>query len=542
MSEIDPVTKWLAVIGKWDFDPNGSATYVTPQLGQRPFGLCVSNYSLSMGEITFDFTQQQGEVDGRIVLGYKSPTEDYLAVGLGGYGHAYTLTHFSLLGGWRELVGVGQKENLVPGRKYQIKIKIEGQAILLEVDGVRAFEYTMSSPMPYGQVGLFAWGESGAIFSQVSLQRTSKDIEQVVVLVHGIRTFAEWQSMLKREFSLIGIPVAPTNYGYFDLLRFLLPVPWFRAEALNRLRILIEQIKADYPRAKISFLAHSFGTYLVSRFLQEQPNFQAHRVVFCGSVVKYNFLFEQIRSRFEAPIVNEASARDPWPLVAQNLSVGYGSVGTRGFNQSIVVVDRWHKGFGHSQYLEQSFCRKFWLPFFSEGIIVESEDVASKPSIWLSMLGFVANKYFLLAVVALLVALWPYIWIENLTPSANQTACADIRKSTSADWRAENIKVDQAGTFYVIVNSVTDFLDHPSLNWIVAHIRAYQLAHQFPTVSFDVMPTASVRGANKMQAIVLARGIPDKAKACEIRLQAMECGIARDAYVYQLGNRPLGCP
>ena len=215
------------------------------------------NVSLSEGEITLDFIRKDNDVDGRVVLGYKSPTEEYLAVGLGG---TIMRTPLRILVCWVDgvkLVGVGHKGNLTSGRTYKLGIKIEGQNVLLEVDGVRAFDHHLSSPVPYGQVGLFAWGESGASFSEV---RTSKEVEQVVILVHGIRTHAEWQSTLKKEFSRVGIPVAPTNYGYFDVFRFLVPVRWFRAEALNRVRILADQVRADYPQAKISFLAHSFGT------------------------------------------------------------------------------------------------------------------------------------------------------------------------------------------------------------------------------------------------------------------------------------------
>ena len=215
-------------------------------------------------------------------------------------------------------------------------------------------------------------------------------------------------------------------------------------------------------------------------------------------------------------------------------------MGTRGFNQP-AIVDRWHKRFGHSQYLERAFCQKYWLPFFSKGIIVESEEVASRPSFWMRLLAFVANKYFLVGLAMIPFLLWPLIWIEDRTPSANQVGCTDIRTSTPTDWRAANLKADQPGAFYVIVSSVTDFREYPLLNKLAARLKAYQLSRQFPTLSFDIMPTTNVTGGNKMQAIVLARGVADKEKACGIQRQAAACGIARDAYVYQLGNRPLGC-
>ena len=542
MSKIELVTKWRGIIGKWNTDSSNSATYVKPQVGEQPFGLCVSNCSLSEGEIAFEILQSSGVVDGRVVLGYRSPTEDYFIIGVGGYGKAYTLSHFSLSGGgWKEIMGVGDPANLPANEKYEVKVKLNQKSIVLEVNGVVVLNHSLASSIPYGQIGLFAWGEHERNFSSISVSRAAKDEDQIVVLVHGIRTHAEWQSMLKREFSQVGITVALTNYGYFDLIRFLLPIQSFRAEALNRLRQLMNDVRANHPRAKISLLAHSFGTYLVSRFIQEETNFPIHRIAFCGSVVRYDFPFEQLRHRFTGPVINEVSSRDPWPLAAEGLSFGYGTAGTRGFNMPS-VTDRWHSGFGHSQYLQQSFCRKYWLPFFSTGIIVESDDDASRPPIWLRLFGLITNKFAILGMLGALYFLFPYIWIEDRTPSANQASCQDIRKSTAGQWRTANLKGgDQIGTHYVIVRSITEFRDYPWLNRLFAQTKAFQLSRQFPTLSFDTMHTTRVSGGNNMQAIVLASGLANKERACEIRQQAATCGVSENAYVYQLGNQALAC-
>ena len=165
-------------------------------------------------------------------------------------------------------------------------------------------------------------------------------------------------------------------------------------------------------------------------------------------------------------------------------------MGTRGFNQP-AIVDRWHKRFGHSQYLERAFCQKYWLPFFSKGIIVESEEVASRPSFWMRLLAFVANKYFLVGLAMIPFLLWPLIWIEDRTPSANQVGCTDIRTSTPTDWRAANLKADQPGAFYVIVSSVTDFREYPLLNELAAR------AEGVPTLSSIPHPKLRHNAHNK---------------------------------------------
>jgi Cyclic nucleotide-binding domain len=56
--------------------------------------------------------------------------------------------------------------------------------------------------------------------------------KHVLFLVHGIRTFSPWQSTLKDElapeFKKAGLELSLTNFGWFDLIRFLAPFNWFR--------------------------------------------------------------------------------------------------------------------------------------------------------------------------------------------------------------------------------------------------------------------------------------------------------------------------
>lgn len=218
-------------------------------------------------------------------------------------------------------------------------------------------------------------------------------VRSVIVLVHGIRTQAPWVAMLRAEFERAGIVVEPTNYGRLDVLRFL----WgSRRAPLDAVWDSVKDVQRLYPNAEISFLAHSFGTYIVSRLLQREFDFKAHRIAFCGSVVHHGFPFKHISERFTAPIVNEVSARDPWPVVGASASWGYGSVGTYGFKVPR-VRDRWHRGFGHSQYLTKEFCTKFWIPFFTRGEIVEGDLVDAQPPMWVQLFSVLHIKYLVVA-------------------------------------------------------------------------------------------------------------------------------------------------
>jgi hypothetical protein len=220
----------------------------------------------------------------------------------------------------------------------------------------------------------------------------------VIILVHGIRDYALWQdrirNVLKEHFT-----VESTNYGRFDLLRFLVPLSHFRNKAIESVWDQIRDVKKQYPDAKFSFVAHSFGTYILAQILSREFDFSAHQVVFCGSVVKYNFPFEQIADRFTTPILNEVGAKDVWPAIAESLTWGYGSAGTYGFRRPR-VRDRWHSGARHGYFLNPEFCKEYWCPFFKEGVIVDGADDPEVPAVWLKALSVIRLKYVLLTLLA----------------------------------------------------------------------------------------------------------------------------------------------
>src|SRR5262249_42968062 len=129
--------------------------------------------------------------------------------------------------------------------------------------------------------------------------------KHVVILVHGIRDFALWQETVGKSMSEGGFQVEFTNYGRFDLLRFLVPLQYFRRRAIEEVLKQIRIAKQTSGAEEISIIAHSFGTYVVSHILQENFDLKFRRIIFCGSVVRYGFPFEQFYQRFDSPILNE---------------------------------------------------------------------------------------------------------------------------------------------------------------------------------------------------------------------------------------------
>jgi hypothetical protein len=224
----------------------------------------------------------------------------------------------------------------------------------------------------------------------------------VVLLVHGIRDYALWQNEIAATLKDRGFIPEPLDYGRYGLLSFLLPIPLFRNFAIRTVRRQMDDVIKQYPNAEISVIAHSFGTWIIAKILQQGFNLKLHRVIFCGSVVPYYFPFEDFSERFDDSIMNEVGDRDPWPALAESMTWGYGSGGTYGFRRPR-VVDRWHKGAHHGYFLNSTFCETYWVPLLRDGTIVKTAQKPRPPQLWVRGISFWRLKY---SVCILLAVTW----------------------------------------------------------------------------------------------------------------------------------------
>jgi hypothetical protein len=251
--------------------------------------------------------------------------------------------------------------------------------------------------------------------------------KHLVILVHGIRDIARWQASISATLRTAGFEVEPTNYGRVSLLEFLLPIPYFRNKAINTIWTQMQQAMQLHPDAKVSIIAHSFGTYVVAKILEKQfiLEGQIQKIVFCGSVVRYNFPFEQFKSRFQHPIINEVGTADPWPALAESVTTSFGSAGTFGFRRP-GVRDRFHNGAGHGHFLTSTFCNTYWVDLFQGKPILEGDIPARDPPLWVVLISIFKIKcivgFALLVYAALLIctSLWgpksysyDFDWTDN---------------------------------------------------------------------------------------------------------------------------------
>jgi hypothetical protein len=195
----------------------------------------------------------------------------------------------------------------------------------------------------------------------------------IVFLLHGIRTQGEWE---QRTASVLEsdplIRARPIRYEFLDVVRFLLPISAFRQGPVRRIVRLIRDELSREP-THLSIVAHSFGTFVVAKILEQESDIRFHRLIFCGSIVQDTFDWGRYGHRLgvdrdgDWQVVNDCGMRDIWPVLAMSITWGYGSSGRFGFGHPR-VKDRFFNT-SHSGFFAEEAVRNYWLPYLSRGEI-----------------------------------------------------------------------------------------------------------------------------------------------------------------------------
>ncbi len=171
MTENKISTSWAAIVGRWSF--NGEqVTYLGTgdEQAKNSFGICVTNTELTEGMISCRTRLADSTVEGKVLLGYRSPTERYILAGLLGWRNAYSIGEYDPSLGWRSLAVAGNADNLSPNQWYTQTVELNGQRLRVSVDNVRVLQHVLKAPAS-GQVGLFAWGNNRVEFEGFTVER-----------------------------------------------------------------------------------------------------------------------------------------------------------------------------------------------------------------------------------------------------------------------------------------------------------------------------------------------------------------------------------
>ncbi|MES9992521.1 MAG: hypothetical protein ABW098_11240 [Candidatus Thiodiazotropha sp.] len=244
--------------------------------------------------------------------------------------------------------------------------------------------------------------------------RSEEYATQALVLIPGIRDWGGWTNIVKEQLKINNhikvIPIRPN--GWIDLLSFLLPPLHKYAE-----KSVSKQINAlkNHNYYEISFIAHSFGSHCLVKYVKSGDINNISKIILCGSIVKDNIPWEEyinIHDRSKTPtIVNDCGYYDPWPIVARWLFPWkFGSVGRTGISHPY-AENRYHN-FGHGGFFNHNFIQKYWIPYITSKAIVPS-NIRKKTDISL-VTTFFTLPYFSLPILTVVALFFYFLCGSNI--------------------------------------------------------------------------------------------------------------------------------
>ena len=239
----------------------------------------------------------------------------------------------------------------------------------------------------------------------------------LVITVHGIRTFGQWQERLEAATSdALKMLAAKTgdqikfkhkHYGYFSVLKFLNPLA--RRTEARRFSVELAHL-LDGPTTiefdRICLVGHSFGTHIIAHALTALSNDIQKRVdtvILSGSVLSTRYPWENLLGSCVTRVVNDCGIRD-WILpINAVLPFGSGVAGRNGFEGFTDSEFRnRYFSFGHSGYFykpsskseisdDDWFLKKYWVPLLIGDDAIELHDERGGGSLSAFVTSFVAR-------------------------------------------------------------------------------------------------------------------------------------------------------
>ena len=209
-SETARVADWAFIEGIWQQTPYSLtfAGVADSDESDRPLfpqGIAISGFKFGNGRITttIKLPQSDRSCAGSILMGFSSQDSGFITAGIGGLTHAYFIQEFANDIGWRPLGTSGRVQNLKRDHSYRVEVGVEGQRILLMVDGIKVLDHTLREPFNREQIGLYAQGMEPVEFGNVEISSGAPSV--FVVMQFGSPYDELYDDVIKQvcgEFSL----------------------------------------------------------------------------------------------------------------------------------------------------------------------------------------------------------------------------------------------------------------------------------------------------------------------------------------------------
>lgn len=193
----------------------------------------------------------------------------------------------------------------------------------------------------------------------------------VVIPIHGIRTHADWMPHLSLLASASGWAVAPYIYGYKGVT--LLRNESEKRAIIEGFREWISTVKENFD-GPISIIAHSFGSYIIGRYLIEANDISVDfdAIILCGSILNKDYDWgSYLAAAKVGKVLNVISEKDEWvkflpeggvKLIAEDKLLG--KAGCEGFNcQDERMTQIKSALLTHNNVIKTDIINGQWLPF-----------------------------------------------------------------------------------------------------------------------------------------------------------------------------------
>ena len=179
------VGRWVFVRGIWREEPDGvtfvgaetsgvtANASVSPAVDPIPVGYARTDIYFEGGKLNTTVALPSTDATlGHVLLGWELSGARFVTVGVGSStGHAYAISEFNMEapGYWRTLAASGNLANVKLNEPEPIEIRVEGQTVALEVDGVAVLEHALDRPLERAQIGVMAQGVAPIKFGRVKV-------------------------------------------------------------------------------------------------------------------------------------------------------------------------------------------------------------------------------------------------------------------------------------------------------------------------------------------------------------------------------------
>jgi|GEM_PF-2170153 len=178
---------------------------------------------------------------------------------------------------------------------------------------------------------------------------------------------------------------------------------------------------AKYPNAKLSFVGHSNGTYLLASALTNYPSCRFERVVFAGSVIRTTFPWDKMISLGRIKEIRNFVASSDWvvaifPGAYEQLGISdLGKSGSDGFKaHPMLDQHQWVSGTHNAAIKER--CWQSIAEFIVNGPSAPVPDLNSAPSRLVralsagALLCWMALVSLVIGLFLLILDAWPISW------------------------------------------------------------------------------------------------------------------------------------